>query len=228
MRVKSGVAGSPRLSHNWGTRTGRLPRKRIGPKLESNHFWPRSLAAFRVEWCPVAIRAPQPAPLPAGIGIVDPAVEALGEEAHGVRHAQLDELAIHEHVQRIGVVAGRDRHVLAEAERVVLVHERIVARLGTAGFRLAYAVKLRSWQAIEGPRFGTMLAGRSRPIERALAFPAVEARHVPARERHPDDALGIDVKAARRVARERHFVDLRQRVARVITRIKPHHHAGEA
>src|SRR5215813_10276127 len=106
MRVKSGVAGSPRLSHNWSTRTGRLPRKRIGPKLESNHFWPRSLAAFRVEWCPVAIRAPQPAPLPAGIGIVDPVVEALGEEAHGVRHVLVDGKFIQLRVQRIGVVAG--------------------------------------------------------------------------------------------------------------------------
>src|SRR6185503_11338995 len=62
-----------------------------------------------------------------------------------------------------------------------------------------------TWQRIERPSFSTMLAGRLRPVQRALALATVEARKLTAREHGPDDAVGIDVHAARREALRRRF-----------------------
>ena len=58
---------------------------------------------------------------------------------------------------------------------------------------------------MEGPALGAMLAGRGGTVQH-LAFAAVEAAEVAARERDPEDAVGVDVAAARAVARERDFV----------------------
>src|SRR5262249_33892807 len=115
-----------------------------------------------------------------------------------------------------------------QPERVVLVHERVVARFGATRFRLRHAAELWSRQAIERPALGTMLASRVRAVEWTFAFAAGEARPMPAGERHPDNAFAVDVHAARRVAGERHLVDFRQRMIRVIAWIETHHHAGEA
>src|SRR5439155_8317752 len=42
-----------------------------------------------------------------------------------------------------------------------------------------------AWEPIERPAFRAVLASRRRAIQWAFAFPAVEARHMAARERHP-------------------------------------------
>ncbi len=56
-----------------------------------------------------------------------------------------------------------------------------------------------------------MFAGRTWAVERPLAFAAVEARHVAARQRHPDHAFAVDVHAARAVTGRGDLVDLRKR-----------------
>src|SRR4030095_7543512 len=95
-----------------------------------------------------AARLPEPAPFPAGARVVDASVEPLGVEAERVRDAQHDHLAILERDQAVVEVAGRQRPVLAEAERVVLVDPRVVARLRAV---LANPLEARPRILIKGP-----------------------------------------------------------------------------
>src|SRR5213593_3291035 len=105
-------------------------RERIGAKLELHDLARRPLAAFDVERRPGAVGRPQPLALPASIRIVDAPIHPLGVEAHRIRDAQVHELPVDEGEQRLFGVAGGDRHVLAEAERVELIDPGVVARLG--------------------------------------------------------------------------------------------------
>ena len=71
---------------------------------------------------PVARSHPQAAAFPPRVGIVDAAVDLLGEKSHRVGDAQFDDAAVHERVQRIRLVAGGYRRIGAEPERVVLIN----------------------------------------------------------------------------------------------------------
>src|SRR5258706_183679 len=81
------------------------------------------------------------------------------------------------------------------------------------------------------PAFRTLLPGRLRPIQRALAFTAIETRQMSARDHGPHHAVAIDVQAARPEALHcrlgvvpREFIDLRERrLRRMRARIQPHH-----
>src|SRR6185437_2705200 len=132
----------------------------------------------------VAARRPDAARLPAAIRIVDAAVHPLGVEAHRIGHAHHHPFAVDQRKQRVVLVAGRDRHVLAEAERVVLIDPGVVARLGAV---LADAGKARTRILIETPAFGTGVTGRGgRAVERAFALAAIELAEMARAERHPD------------------------------------------
>ena len=102
--------------------------ERIGAHLEMHRHGRHAHAAFLVPWRAVAARRPQAAALPAGIRIVDAAIEALGVEAGRVRHLHDDHLAAGERDQAVIEIAGRDRDVVAEPERVVLVDPGVIAR----------------------------------------------------------------------------------------------------
>src|SRR5665213_1760414 len=104
--------------------------ERVGAELEVDDQRLAALAAFLEPRRAVAAGGPQAAALPAGIGIVDAAVEALGVEAQRIGHPQHHHLAVLEREQTVIEIAGRDRHVIAEAEGVVLVDPGIIARLG--------------------------------------------------------------------------------------------------
>src|SRR5262249_30888726 len=69
-------------------------------------------------------------------------------------------------------VGRRDRDVLAKPHRVVLVHPGVVARLGAP---VLEPLEGRSWVLVGGKAFGTVVAGRARPVERTLALAPVEA-----------------------------------------------------
>src|SRR3954467_15911948 len=71
-----------------------LMRQRIGPQLEMRRQRLRALAAFDQPRRAIAVRRPQATALPAGVRIVDTAVEALGVEAERVRHPDRDHLAV--------------------------------------------------------------------------------------------------------------------------------------
>src|SRR6201999_2739079 len=96
----------------------------------------------------VAIGGPKPAALPAGIRIVDAAVEALGVEAKRIRHADRDHLAVLQRDEAVLQVRGGHRNVFAETEGVVLVDPRVVARLRRV---LADAFEARARILIECP-----------------------------------------------------------------------------
>src|SRR5207237_8954703 len=97
----------------------------------------------------------------------------------------------------------------AQSEGVVLIHPRVIARLGAA--RVGHALQLRSGERIERPAFGAVLARGARAVERSLALAPVETREMSARERRPDDAFAIDVHAARGIAGERRLEHFRER-----------------
>src|SRR4029077_18520075 len=81
-----------------------------------------------------------------------------------------------------------------------------------AGFGavLTDALEARTGILVERPTLRTVVAGRLGAVERGLALAAVEAADVAARERHPHDALAVDVAAARAEARHRHVEHLGQ------------------
>src|SRR5262249_31549439 len=151
----------------------------------------RALAAFHQPWRAVAVGAPQPAAFPAGIRIVDAAVESLGVEAHRIRDADRDHLPVLERHEAVAQVRGRHRDVLAEPERVVLVDPGVVARLDARGLTLEARTRI----AIERPALRAVVAGRVRAVERALALAAIEAHQTAVRGRAPDDAILVNVAA---------------------------------
>src|SRR5262245_51248500 len=150
-------------------------RKRVRAKLEVHDDRLLALPTFHEPRRAVAAGRPEAAPLPAGCRVVDATIEALGVEAERVRNAQHHHLAVLERDQAVVEVAGRHRHVLAEAERVVLVDPRVVARLGAV---LADALEARARILIEAPALGAVITGGRRPVERSLALAPVEAADV--------------------------------------------------
>src|SRR5262249_16824697 len=198
--------------------------ERVRPQLEVHHLARRPLAGLRVERRARAHRSEQSAALPPRLRIADAAVHPLRGEARGIRHAQHHPLAILQPEQAFRRVAGVDRRVLAEAERIVPVDPRVVARFRTAW--LGHAFHLRERFGIERPALGTMLAGGLWSVQRPFALAAIEARHVPAGERRPEDTVAIDVAAARRVTGQRRLRPRGQRrLRRIGARIQSHDRA---
>src|SRR5262245_27441127 len=150
----------------------RSVRERIRPHLDVYSARLGALAAFLEPRRAVAVRAPQAAALPADVWVIDAPVQTLGEEAQRVRDAQHDHLPILERGEAVIEVGGRDRNVLAKSHRVVVVHPGVVARLGAP---VLEPLEGRSWVLVGGKAFGTVVAGRARPVERTLALAPVEA-----------------------------------------------------
>src|SRR5437879_9102157 len=161
-----------------------------------------------MEGSPVAGVRPHAAAFPAGIGIVDTPVKSVRPEAHGIRHDQIDGLAIFEGDQRVVLIAGGEGNIVAQPERVVLVGPCIVGRFPTAV--LGDPIELRSRQWIKRPALGTVLAGRGWAVQGAFALAAVEAAEMAARERGPHDALAVDVSATGRESRQRYIIYFRK------------------
>src|SRR4029077_12142662 len=77
--------------------------------------------------------------------------------------------------------------------------------------RISDAFELRPRKLIQRPTFGAQLAGCcGRPIQRAFALAAVETGKMAARKCGPNDAVRIEVEAARPEPDVRWLVDLRQ------------------
>src|SRR5258705_13968406 len=138
--------------------------------------------------------------LPTRIGVVDAPIHALGVIAHRVGNAHDDPFPVHQSLQRVGLTGRRDRYVLAEAQRILLVDPHRVRRFGGCAYRaLGKVFELWAWQWIEMPAFraNILCVSRNWAVQLALAHPAIEARRVAAREREPDDAIACDAHAAR-------------------------------
>src|SRR5215831_3960156 len=150
----------------------RSVRQRIGPHLDVYGARLGALAAFLQPRRAVAVRTPQSAALPAGVRVIDAPVQAFGKEAQRVRDAQHDHLPVLECGEAVIEGGRRDRNVLAKPHRVVVVHPGVVARLGAP---VLEAFEGRSRVLVGGKAFGTVVAGRARPVERTLALAPVEA-----------------------------------------------------
>src|SRR5262249_50734416 len=166
-----------------------------------------ALPPFHQPWRPVAARGPQPATLPTRIGIVDAPIEPLGIKTQGIGNAQHDHRAVLERNQAIIEIASRHRHVLAEAKGIVLIDPGIVTRFRAV---LADPLKARTWILVERPTFLAMIARGGWTVQRPLALTPVEAADVAASQRHPDNALFVDVASARSKPRRRNVVNLGQ------------------
>src|SRR5499427_3714273 len=183
------IAGSTRSAD-------RSIRERIRPDLELVNLRAVRRAAFVVEHGARARSCPEGLALPARVRIVDTPVDQLGEEAQRVRHAEIHDLAVDDRHQRLAAVRHRDRHVVAEAERVVAIDPQVIRVVRNA--RGVDALELRPGHLVDGPALGTELAfGSVRPVERSLALAAIEARDVPARIGQPRHAVRGHVDAAR-------------------------------
>src|SRR5262245_2213679 len=163
-------------------RRGQVVRPRsmcqwIRTDLDVHSARTRALAAFHQPGRTVAVGAPQSTAFPSGVRIIDASVEACGVEAHGIRNAHQDHLAVFQRHEAVVEIGGGDRDVLAEANRVVLVYPGVVARLDAL---LLEAFKTRAGILVELPTLRAVIAGRGRTIERSLAQAAVEADKMPA------------------------------------------------
>src|ERR1035438_1729674 len=161
---------------------GALLRQRIGPQLDMHGARLRALAALHQPRRAIAARAPEPAALPARVGVVDAPVEALGKEAQGVGDAHHDHLAVLQRHESVVEVGGGNRNVLAQAQRVVLVDPGVVARLRAGVFE---ALEARARIPVIGETFLAVITSRIRPVERALALAAVETDQRAVRARTP-------------------------------------------
>src|SRR5262245_17795022 len=126
-------------------------RERIRSDLPMRSQRFGALAALDEPRGPIAVGGPEAASLPACARIVDTSVEPLRIEAHRIGHAQHEHLAVLERDHAVVEVAGRDRHVLAKSERVVLIDPGVIARLGAV---VADTPEAGSWELVEAPAFG--------------------------------------------------------------------------
>ena len=79
-------------------------RQGIRPQLKLYHLGLHPFAAFDVMGRPAGVSRPYAFALPAAVGIVDPAVHALGEESHGIRNPQGYEFTVDEGLDRVIVL----------------------------------------------------------------------------------------------------------------------------
>src|SRR5438270_5084081 len=93
-----------------------LFRQRIGTKLEVHYLAHLAFAALDMGGGAVGEGGPQAFALPTRGHIVEAPVHPLGEIADGIGDAHHDPFAVHDGRQRIGLIAGGDRDVLAQAE----------------------------------------------------------------------------------------------------------------
>src|SRR5262245_24484818 len=163
-----------------------LVRQRVGTHLNVNRDRRHALAAFLEPRRPVALRRPQTSAFPAGLRIVDACIESLGIEAERVGDPQQYHLAVDQGGEAVILIGGRDRHVAAEADRVMLIDPGVVARLGAV---VANALESRSRIFVEAPSLRAVIAGRGRSVQRSFAFCAIEAADMATGERNPEHAF---------------------------------------
>src|SRR3954463_9514655 len=95
--------------------------ERVRPHLQLVDLRAVRRAALVVEHRARARHGPHALALPPGLRVVDAPVGQLGEEAHGIRHAKIDDLAVDHRHQRLAAVRHGDRDIGAEPKRVVAI-----------------------------------------------------------------------------------------------------------
>src|SRR5262249_34382159 len=142
---------------------------------------------------------------------------------HWVWHVENDPLSRvgQQGEKRFRSSAGGDWNVLAQAQDVELVDPCVVDHFAADIFY--GALELRSGRPIQRPPLRAVLTGRRRTVEN-LAFPPIETRQMTTTgESRPDNAIAVDVDAARYIPvhrrtriLERRLVDFGERRCRRI------------
>ena len=154
--------------------------------------------------CPVARSHPQAATFPSRVRVVNSAINLLRKKSHWVWNPQFDDTSVHKRVERIRLVAGCYWRVGPKTQRVVLVNPKIIRVL--RGAENGVSGEARAADKTTTP------PDISRPFRRLVrsAAPCIcgdrnsQCNKI---QRHPNDAVAIDVHAADAVARQRHFVN---------------------
>src|SRR4029434_7567061 len=102
----------------------------IRPQLNMHSDRRLALTRLHMERGARAGRYPQPASFPSAIRVVDASVDPFGVHPHRIRHADGDPLAVLQREVAVGLIAGSNRRVVAEAERVALIDPREIAAFG--------------------------------------------------------------------------------------------------
>src|SRR4029078_4957589 len=201
-KTKANPPSTKRTGASFGNRS---VSQRIRADLDMNGTRARALAAFHQTRRAIAIGAPGSATFPAGVRIVDAAVEPFGIEPHRVRDTQHDHLAVLQGNEAVVEVGGGDRNVLAEPNRIVLIDPGVVARLDAF---ILEALKPGARISVEFPAFGAVIARCAWPVERSLAQTPIETHEVPARFRTPRNTVGVNVTTTNSDARFRRSIEL--------------------
>ena len=167
-------------------------RERVASHLYLIHFRIGIDPTFAVEVGAGPGSGPDASPLPTGIGVIDPSVEILNEEAERIRNAQIDEFSVHQREHGFAAVGGGERHVRAQPQDVVAIDPYIIGVISAAvGIE---PFELRTGHPVHLPALRALLAFcGSRSVERALAELAIEACEVTTGQRRPNHAVETEI-----------------------------------
>ena len=105
------------------------------------HLTRRPLAAFHVKGSPGAHGRPEALALPAAVRIVDAPIHPFCIEPQRIWDSENDPFTVLQGQQPFGRIAGVDRHVAAQPERIELIDPGVVAGLGAPGIRDALQLR---------------------------------------------------------------------------------------
>ena len=97
--------------------------QRVGSQLEFYDFARRTFPTFEVEGRPGTVGRPETLSLPAGVGVINPAVHPLGVEPERIGNPENDPFPILQGEQPFRPVARVDGYVFTQAQRVKLAAE---------------------------------------------------------------------------------------------------------
>ena len=131
-----------------------------------------------MEHSPCAGSGPQRLAFPAGVRIINAAIDVLREKSAWIRDTEGNELSVNQGINGIAQITHRDRNISTEAKCVESIDPGVVARLGAS---VLHIPQLWSGELIERPAFGAMRAGRGRSVEN-LALATIKTSEMAARQ----------------------------------------------
>src|ERR1700733_6529514 len=181
--------------------------ERIGTKLQFDRARAICCSSFKVKHGSRPISRPKRAAFPAGVRIINPAIDVLGEEPHRVRNGEIHDVPVDDCKKRTVQIAHYDRYVLPQTKGVEPVDPDVIGCLGTPW--ILHAPHLWTGQLVQRPPFRTMAARCGWAVQHTT-LTSIETTDMSAGERRPVHAVSIDIAAAWAVTWQRRLADLGQ------------------